>query len=175
MPFLIALFGILGAAAFWYYRMKNIGHAAGEIIDVAQTAKGAWNRRQFRKKAEGSVITAIDDPVTGAAVMMVSACLERGPLMPATDAAIQEEMRTVMGVSDPTEPFTYAKWAAERVSDANDVSRKLAKLWMEKLDPDERNDLLAMVSRVMRVEGEHTQQQRVVLQRLRERLGLVTR
>jgi hypothetical protein len=95
--------------------------------------------------------------------------------MPATDAAIQEEMRTVMGVANPTEPFTYAKWAAERVNDANDVSRKLSKLWTEKLDPDERSDLLGMVSRVMSVEGEHTQQQRVLLQKLRERLGLVTR
>ncbi len=173
MPFLIALLGILGAGAFWYYRMKNVGRAAGEIVDVAQTAHGAWRRRQFRKKAEGSVITAIDDPITGAAVMMVSVCLERGPMTAATEEAIQSEMRDVMGLAKPLETFTFAKWAADQVMDANDVSRKLAKLWIDRLGVEERFDLVEMVGRVAAIEGEILPQQRIAIQKLKERLALL--
>ncbi len=119
------------------------------------------------------MISAIDDPIAGAAVMMIAICHERGPLKPESEAAIAKELRDTIGVADPTEPVTFAKWAAEHVTDANDVSRKLARLWIDRLGLDERRDLLGMVSRVAAAEGAPTPSQRVVIQKLRERLALL--
>ncbi|RUT96913.1 hypothetical protein EOD12_28805, partial [Mesorhizobium sp. M7A.T.Ca.TU.009.02.1.1] len=34
MPFLIAILGVLGAAAFWWYRMKAMNEAARDVADV---------------------------------------------------------------------------------------------------------------------------------------------
>jgi hypothetical protein len=62
--------------------MRDAGQAAGEIVDAAQTLKGAYNRKKFRGKAEGSAITAIDDAPTAAATVMMSLALARGPISP---------------------------------------------------------------------------------------------
>lgn len=172
MHILLGLVGLLVAGAFWYYRIRMIGAAASDAVDAAQRARGAWNRRQFRKKVEGSPVSAIEDPVAGAAVIMIATCKERGVLKPETEAAIKAEMRDVMGVSDPGELFTFAQWAASEVTDPNDVTRKLSKLWMNMLSPDERRDLIAMVARVASMEGPLLPQQMQVIQKLKERLAI---
>jgi hypothetical protein len=82
MHYLIGLLAIFGGLAFWWYRMRDAGQAAGEIVDAAQTLKGAYNRKKFRGKAEGSAITAIDDAPTAAATVMMSLALARGPISP---------------------------------------------------------------------------------------------
>jgi uncharacterized tellurite resistance protein B-like protein len=175
MHIVIALLTLLSAGAFWYFRMRDIGQAGGEIIDAAQRAKGKWNRKQFLKKADGSAITAVDDPALGAALMMVALCQERGPLTDTSEAAIKDELKRVMATEDVTEPYTYAKWATAQVVDANDVSRKLVKLWLDRLVESERHDLLAMLERVAAADGPLTQQQETVLRKLRERMGMTTR
>ncbi len=159
MPVLLAILAAFGAAAFWYHRLRDPGQAGGDAIGAAQRARGVD-------------ITAIDDPVIGAVVMMVAICRERGPLTPATEAGILHEMQTVMGVEKISTPYARAKRAAERVADASDAGRRLSTLWMEKLDHHERADLLAMVSRVVALDGPPTPVQEAVLRKLEETLAL---
>ena len=71
MHILLAVLGVLGVAAFWWYRVKYVGQAAGELVDAAERARGAFRRRQFRKKADTATIDAIDDPRTAATVRSV--------------------------------------------------------------------------------------------------------
>lgn len=172
MPVLLVILAALGASAFWYYRPRRAGQADRNIVDAAQRALSGRSRPQFGKKADGSAITGIDDPVVGAVVMMVATCLERGPLSPATEAGILHEMQTVMGVAKISEPYAYAKWAVQGAANASDVENKLSGLWMEKLDHQERADLLAMVSSVAALDGPLTPAQTAVLQKLGERLTL---
>ncbi|WP_243370198.1 hypothetical protein [Microvirga solisilvae] len=172
MPILLAIIGALGAAAFWYYRLRDVGHAAGEVVDAAQRARGAYRRKAFRKKAESSAIEAVDDPAAAAVAMLIGLANERGELSVAAEETIKAEMQHVMGLSDITENFTFAKWVAGHATDPNTLSLKFAKLWIAKLDETQRVDVYDMAKRVIEVDGEPTHGQIGALKALRDRLGL---
>src|SRR5436190_2401212 len=51
MPFLIAILGVLGAGAFWWYRMKAMNDAAREVADIVGRVQGNIRRKKLRKQA----------------------------------------------------------------------------------------------------------------------------
>ncbi len=172
MPILLAVLGALGAAAFWYYRLRDVGNAAGEVVDAAQRMRGAYRRKAFRKKAESSAIEAVDDPVAAAAAMLISLAHERGELSIAAEEAIKAEMQYVMGVPNIAETYTFARWVAGHTDDPNTLSLKFAKLWLARLDEVQRQDIYDMAKRVSEADGEPTFVQIGALKALRDRLGL---
>src|SRR4029079_3745560 len=118
MPILIAVLGVLGAAAFWWYRVKHMGQAAGEIVDAVGRAQGTLRRGALRKKAALAPITAIDDPVTAAATGIMAIAAEGVPVSDALIARIREEIRGVAANDKKLdEAVIYAKWASDQVAD----------------------------------------------------------
>ncbi|WP_262028512.1 hypothetical protein [Microvirga sp. Mcv34] len=172
MPALLAIIGALGAAAFWYYRLRDVGHAAHEVLDAAQRARGAYRRKRFRHKAESSPIEAVDDPAAAAVAMLIALASERGTLSPAAERAIKAEMEQVIGLSPVDEVFTFAKWVADHATDSNTLSLRFSKLWLEALQPSERMDLHAMAARIAAIDGEPTPIQVNCLKMLKDRLAL---
>jgi hypothetical protein len=172
MHIILALVGILGGIAFWWWRFKMGHEAASEMHDVAGRAWGKYKRYKFRKKVESSPVEAVDDPVAAAVVMMLAVAQEEGPLKPETEAAIRRETVETMGVNDATELMVFGKWVASHVEDANNVSLRYAKLWMNALDSDERRDLVTMVDRAVGAAGALSPRQLGKIARLRERLSL---
>jgi hypothetical protein len=172
MPVLLAILGALGAAAFWYYRIRDLGNAAGQVVDAAQRARGAYRRKQFRKKAESSPIEAVTDPAAAVVAMLVSLANERGSLSAAAEEAIKAEMQHVMGLVAIEEIFTFSKWVAGHATDPNILSLRFAKLWTENLQPSERADIHEMAKRVVEADGAPNDAQLSALRTLRDRLGL---
>ncbi|MGI9463195.1 MAG: hypothetical protein ACR2OM_04615 [Aestuariivirgaceae bacterium] len=172
MHILIGILTVLGAAAFWYYRMKHIGKAAGEVIDTAERMRGAYRRRKFRNKSEGSILTAIEDPVAAAAVMMVSVAQAEGPISSGTETLIKRHIRSVSSDQDTDEEYVFAKWVCEQIVDPNNISMKLAKLWTSSLDHSERLALVDMVRQVASADREPNAIQLDALNRLAERIGV---
>lgn len=172
MPVLMAIISALGVAIFWYYRIRDVGHVAGEVVDAAQRARGAYRRKQFRKKVESSPIEAVDDPAAAATAMLISLACERGELSLAAEQAIKAEMQHVMGLPNVIETFTFARWVAGHATDPNTLSLKFAKLWITKLDESQRADIYDMAKRVVEADGEPTHSQISALKALASRLGL---
>ena len=172
MPYILAILGLIAGAGYWYWSLSRAGEAASHAVDLAQRARGAWRRKKFRDKANMSALTAIKDPVTAAAVMMVAIAEARGPIGPATEAAIRVELASVMQGKDVSETFIYAQWAARETGDPNTVSLKLAQLWKDTLSDDERRELAAMVGRVAERDGGPDALQREALSLLSRRLAL---
>ncbi|CAH0191313.1 TerB family tellurite resistance protein [Roseomonas sp. CECT 9278] len=173
MHILMLIAAMAGGFAFWWFRMRQGAEAARDVIDVAERARGAFRRHRFRTKVEGSTLTAVDDPALAAAIMMAGIAAQKGmaPSRKAEDI-IRQHLATRIGVSDPDGMTTYAIWAAGQVTEPNDMSRALAKLWREKLQPVERQQLLDMAWSVAAVDGPPTDSQVDALERLRERLEL---
>jgi uncharacterized tellurite resistance protein B-like protein len=172
MHILLGFLTLLGVAAYWYFRMRDVGQAAGEIVDAAGRVRGAYKRKQFRKKVESSPIAAVEDPVAATTAMLVALASMDGRISPEAEAAIKEEMRSIMKVGDPTEAFTFAQWVADHVIDPNDLSLKFSKLWLSKLTPAERSDVYAMAMRIVALDGPPTDLQAESLKRLKDRLQL---
>lgn len=172
MPFLIAIFGLLGAAAIWWYRLKYMGEAAREVADAVGRVQGNMRRKKLRKQAALSPLTAIDDPVVAAATLITAIVSEQGPVLPQREAAIRDVISEISDSPKKTdEAVVYAKWAASQVEDTTIVIDKLAPFLRERLDLNEREDLLQMLNRVARG-GEQSLKiadQRML--RLRQKLG----
>jgi uncharacterized tellurite resistance protein B-like protein len=171
MPFLIAILGVMGAAAFWWYRMKAMNDAAREVADVVGRVQGNIRRKKLRKQAALSPLTAIDDPVVAAATLITSIVSEDGPILPQREAVIRSVISEIADKKKTDEAVIYAKWAAAQVDDTTVVIDRLAPFLRERLDVAERNDLLQMVNRVAQG-GEKSLEisdQRIL--RLRQKLG----
>jgi uncharacterized tellurite resistance protein B-like protein len=172
MPFLIAVLGVLGAAALWWYRMKAMNDAAREVAEVVGRVQGNIRRKKLRKQAALSPLTAIDDPVVAAATLITAIVSEDGPVLPRREAIIREVISQIAaGPKKTDEAVVYAKWAASQIDDTTIVIDKLAPFLRERLDPNERDDLLQMLNRVAQG-GEQSLKipdQRML--RLRQKLG----
>ncbi|MDX8478180.1 hypothetical protein RFN28_06755 [Mesorhizobium sp. VK24D] len=172
MPFLIAILGLLGAAAIWWYRLKAMNEAANEVADVIGRVQGNIRRKKLRKQAALSPLTAIDDPVVAAATLITAIVSEHGPILPQREALLREVIAQIAASQKKTdEAVVYAKWAASQIDDTTIVIDKLAPFLRERLDPNERDDLLRMLNRVAQG-GEQSLRiadQRML--RLRQKLG----
>ena len=143
MHILIGFLTLLAGAAFWIYRMRDAGRAVGEVVDAAERARGYWRRKKFLSKAEGSVVTAIDDPVVGAAVMMVAVASLKGAISDEANKLIMRQQANISG-RDPTEDITFAKWVVDQSSDPDNISLKLASVWNAKLTDEQRRELVPL-------------------------------
>lgn len=171
MPFLLAILGVLGAAAFWWYRMKAMNEAARDVADVVERVQGNIRRKKLRKQAALSPLTAIDDPVVAAATLITAIVSENGPVLPQREAVIRSVISEIADKKKTDEAVVYAKWAAAQIDDTTIVIDKLAPFLRERLDVAERNDLLQMVNRAAQG-GEKKLEiadQRIL--RLRQKLG----
>lgn len=171
MHILIAAIGLLGVAAFWWYRMKAMNEAAREVADVVGRVQGNIRRERLRKQAALSPLTAIDDAVVAAATLITAFISENGPVPPQREAVIRSVISEIADDKKTDEAVVYAKWAASQIDDATIVIDKLAPFLRERLDVTERNDLLQMVDRAAQA-GEQPlkiSDQRIL--RLRQKLG----
>lgn len=171
MPFLLAMLGLLGVAAIWWYRLKAMNEAASEVADVIGRVQGNIRRKKLRKQAALSPLTAIDDPVVAAATLITAIVSENGPVLPQREAAIRLMISEIADDKKTDEAVVYAKWAASQIDDATIVIDKLAPFLRERLEPHERDDLLSMLNRVAQGGEQRLRiaDQRMV--RLRQKLG----
>lgn len=172
MPILVAIATALGLAAFWYYRLRDVGSAAPEVADAAQRIRGACRRKRFRNRAESSPVAAVDDPAAAATAFLISLAASRGSLTPEAEAAIKAQMRDVMAVPNVDGAFVFARCVADHVHDPGDLSLRFSKLWIAHLQPEERADLYDMASRIAALDGDPTDLQIGCLRALHVRLGL---
>jgi hypothetical protein len=171
------LFGILGliaAAAFWYWRIKAVGEVANEVHDVAGRLWGRHKRHKFLGKVNDSPLEVIDDPATAAVILMNVIASDDSVPGHIAEAAIKKEVEQSMGISDSMEVLTFGKWTASHAPDSNTVILRYGKLWAENLSIKEREELLAMITRISDLPGASNSAASKTLRqsKLRQRLGL---
>jgi hypothetical protein len=172
MHIVLAVVAVLGAAAFWWYRIKYMSEAAGEVADAVGRVQGSLKRGKLRKKAALSPITAIDDPVTAAATVITAIAAEGIAVSDALERRVRDEIRPI-AASDKQldEAVIYAKWASDQVADVPTVIDKTTLLLKPRLTDDEKHELVAMLIRVTPPDERHAMFRRRVDQ-LQRKLGL---
>lgn len=170
----MALLGILvmaiGGAAVWYWRLKMVREAGSEIIDSVERMRGAYKRRQFRKKAEAAPLTAIADPAIAAVAFFFCLANEKPMYLNAAKDVIRNRMAGIVKPGDMDEVLVFAEWAAKNVNSPEDSIRRFRELWMKSLDMHERQQLIGIAEEVAEAGGERTNEQEHALQTLRRTL-----
>ncbi|MEZ5812434.1 MAG: hypothetical protein R3D45_13560 [Rhizobiaceae bacterium] len=172
MHVLLGLLGILAAAAIWWWRLKTLGEAANVALDTIGRARGNMRRRQLRRLAEQSPITAIDDPVVAAATILVAIHSEDGGLDPEREAVIGEALSAIAPAKARDEALIYAKWAVSQVPDTPFVIDRAGGFLASRLNGSEKAQLVE-IARGIAAHGNAPVCSRPCLERLQRRLGLV--
>ena len=71
MPYIVALIGLIAGAYFWMSRARNVGHAAQDLVGVAQDVMSAARRFGFRRRYNEHPVDSLQDPdvaIAGAAL-----------------------------------------------------------------------------------------------------------
>lgn len=137
---------------------------------MAQTVRGKMRRNAFRKKADGSVLTAVEDAGTAAAIIMVKTAEGKGVVSDEAINTIKTIVTEEIGMPDGDEVVTFAKWVSEQVASPNDIIRQYKALWMNNLNPTQMSEFIDMVQRVASIESEPNGEQKEIIRQMRTRL-----
>jgi hypothetical protein len=170
----MAILGILamaiGGAAVWYWRLKMMREAGSEIIDSVERMRGAYKRKQFRKKAEAAPLASIGDPAIAAVAFFLCLAKEKPMHVDAAKEVIRNRMKGIIRPGDMDEVIVFGEWAAKNVINPEDPIRRFRDMWMNALDMTERRHLIGMAEEVAEVGGPRTMEQEHALQTLRRTL-----
>jgi hypothetical protein len=143
---ILAILGvILGGATIWYWRVKAAREVGSEVIDLIGRARGAYRMHNFRVKAEGSVLSTVDDPALAAAILLCVLANET-PHAAAhlAEAEVRRQISQIAAADKLDEMMAYAAWVARGPVDASDCVRRFKNLWRANLTLVERQQLLHM-------------------------------
>lgn len=170
MHIILGILGVIAAASYYFFILKRGADAAGQAIDMAQTVRGKMRRNAFRKKADGSVLTAVEDPGTAAAIIMVKTAECKGVITDETKDVIKAILKDEIGMDDSDETVPFAQWVCEQVASPNDIIRQYKTLWMSNLNPTQMAEFIDMVQRVANMDGDPNGEQKEVIRQMRNRL-----
>jgi uncharacterized tellurite resistance protein B-like protein len=147
---ILALLGVIaGGAAIWYWRIKMMREMGSEVANVVGRVQGHIRTGKFRKKAEGSPLSSVEDPALAAAIFLYALANEHNEILHLSEPAIRREIARIVRAADLEEMLAYAQWAARDVVDARDVVRRFKSLWRQKLTREERSDLVSMAESII--------------------------
>jgi hypothetical protein len=170
MPFLVLLVSAVAGAAVWWWRLKMIREGGIQVIDTLQTMRGAYRRRDFRKKAEAAPLNAIANPAIAAVCLLWSLASQRPISRVEEQALIERRMAPILGAENVEETLIFADWAIRSVVLPEALVHRFCKLWLSTLNMRERRQLIDIAEEVCAVQGEPTEEQAVALSTLRRTL-----
>lgn len=170
MHILLGIVSVVALLVYYFFIAKRGANAAGEIIDAAEKLRGKMRRAAFKKKADGSVLTAIDDAGTAAAVLLIKTAECKSPLDSELKIEIVKILRNEIGMNDADEVLNFAQWVSNQVVNASDLIRAFRKIWLSNLNQDEIAGFIDMVARIAAFHGAPNAEQKEILRLMRERL-----
>jgi len=174
MPYLIALITALGAATFWYWRLKNAAEMASEVADMAQTVLGAARRFGFRRRANVHPVDSIEDSklaIGGLATAFLE--LAGVPTIEERQALIvglQSELE--LSLADAEEMTVLGHWFVSECGGALMAVGRLARKLRRLAGPAALPQAMAVIDRVARAGGNLNDRQREALGEIKAAFGI---
>ena len=164
---IIAFLGvIIGAVGVWYWRYKTMRDVGSEVIDAVGRVRGAYRMHNFKKKAESSVLAAVDDPALGAAIFLFALANEANGIAHLAEAEVRRQVAAIVPAEKMDEFIAYAAWAARSVVDARDCVRRFKALWRNTLTISEREELIGMAEAVVALAAKREHSQTLAIEAL---------
>ena len=169
MPVVAAIVGAIMTGLLWWLMW---GKGMEYIDSVLRDHQARKRRERVRKEIGTPPLKALKDPREAATALMIQAALARGVMTPEQEAAIQEQMRTVLAFGPELEDrFKYCKFAAEQAQTPEMAIEDVVELLRKSLEPAEREDLRRILERVVAVHGGPTERQENFVERAMRRLS----
>jgi uncharacterized tellurite resistance protein B-like protein len=153
---LIAILGaVLGVLLLVLLRMQQAAHAARDLADAADEARGLFRRWGWRRKQLHNPLDGVDDAREAAAAMMVAAAQSDGSITERERTAMAAEMSRRFGATlqQAEALIARARWLVQDRTDAGEVFRRLTPLIKRTCGPQEKSDLIEMLATVAAADG----------------------
>ena len=172
MPVIAAIVGaVLMGLFYWLIWGQGLQYIDMRLRASRDRRRDARNRAAAIENQRLAPLRSIADARDAAAVLMVLVARERAVPTPEQVAAIEREMREVLGFgAELNTRLTYATFAAEQANSVEDAVDVLAPLFRERLTAAEREDLFGMLRRVAEVHGGPTAAQERAIEYAERRL-----
>jgi len=171
MHILLLVLAVLGAIAFWWFRLRNIAAAGSDIIDQVAKVRGAVRRYNFQKQAETSVISNIQDPAIAATVFLFSLANQKVAFLDDAKLKIAELVSEIVDPQDLYDVVGFSEWVANSVPSPDDPIYRFKALWLDRLNSSEREEFLNMAHSVASVGSWPSPAQALTLTSLTRALG----
>lgn len=176
MPVVLAILGALMSGLFmwvvWGNGMEVINHWLDSRGEKRKADKDAKAIAEARERATRAPLRVIDDPREAAMVLLTSLAMQRGEITAEQNVALSRIATERLGLGGKAEHHTTrAAFAARQARDANAVVADLTPLFHTRLNPEEMDDLFAMIEEIAALHGGPTEAQEAMIDRLRLRLS----
>jgi len=155
MHIVLAVLGLLGAAMFWYWRLKMAREAVGELASAADDVRLAIRRFGYLRKHKTHPADCVDDPRLAAAGIAAAVAGIDAPLSQAEIDRLTAEAGSVFGVrsAEAVDIASFGRWIAGQCQSPEDAVRRLTKVVRAQAGPEAGPDLVGMVEKVAGADG----------------------
>lgn len=172
MHYIMAALGAIAGAAYWWFYLKQANNALSDAVDTVGRVRGNMRRRKLVAKAELSPVSAIDDPVVGAATILYSIAQDISPVSGETEKRILGLVSGLTTQDQAEEAIIYARWASSKIAEPSVVIDRVSPLMNERLDDSEKDHLISMVCEIERLSPGWRQSHSANIARLRRKLNI---
>jgi len=176
MHIIVALLGILGFIAVWYYRLKTLRDAAQDGRKAIETVANLPRKMRFKNKSGKGGLAVVDDPREAAAILMLEIAQARGTLTEKQEAAIRGEIMHHFDFpeEDANALIAQAGWLSRNAGASHVVMSRMTDFVRQSpgMTPKELVDLDGMFVTISEAEGNPTDAQLDLLTIYREKTGL---
>ena len=176
MHILVALIGILGFIAVWYYRLKMLRDAANDGRKAIETVANLPRKMRFKNKSGKGGLSVVDAPRAAAALLLLDIAQARGTLTEKQEASNRGEIMHHFEFSegDANELISQAGWLSRNAGASHVVMSKMTDFVRKTpgMTGKELVDLDGLLVVVSEAEGDPTDSQLDLLTIYREKTGL---
>jgi len=151
MPVILAIIGILGAAAFWIYRARGAANAASDILDAANDVRLAARRFGYKRKMNVHPADAVDDArIAATGIVLAFVELEKRTVRQENLDALIVQAQSVFDVNkDEAEGLvSVGAWINDQTGNSSEVVRRLQRRLHVLSGSAANKDLNAMIEQV---------------------------
>ena len=176
MHIIVALIGILGFVAVWYWRLKMLHEVARDGRKVAETVANLPRKMRFRRQAGKGGLAVVEDPREAATILMLEIAQARGTLTEKQEAAVRGEImhHFEFPEEDANMLISQAGWLSRNAGASHVVMSKMTDFVRKSpgMTNKELVDLDGMLVTVSEAEGDPTSSQLDLLMIYRDKTGL---
>ncbi len=154
MPILLAILGILGAAAVWYWRIKNASEMSADLLDAANNVRLAARRFNYKRRNKTHPADCVDDPRVAAAAIIVAVGGMETEFSAEHHAAavVQCQSKFDCPEKDANDIMILGKWIAQQCNTKDEAVRRLSKRLFSLSGAEAGPDLVEMVNAIAKVD-----------------------
>lgn len=176
MQFIIALLGLLGFIAVWYWRLKALQQVARDGRKIAETVSNFPRKMRFKNKSGKGGLSVVDDPREAAVILMIEIAQARGTMTEKQEAAIRGEVmhHFDFNEADANSLISQAGWLSRNAGASHVVTARMTDFVRKSpgMTGKELVDLDGMLVAISEAEGDPTDSQLDLLTIYRDKTGL---